>query len=487
MMLAKKLAADELLDDDEVLPLDNLDGSIVAADALFSPWPAADALIGNPPYVGRRDMVRELGAAYTARLAADHPNVDGVSDFVCYWFPIAHKHLPDGGRAGFVATNSIRDTDSRRVSLDHIVDHGGTITEAVSSKPWSGDAQVTVSIVNWVKNQPVDKAVLWLNKTDLRLELDAIPTTLRPMFDVRQAKDLICNQQPKRCFQGQTTGAVRAFVLDAQTRRDIIRRDPKSAAYIHPAIGGDEILDELETIKWVIDLPFRDTVEVQNEAPGALAHLRERVYETRAAAAAREEEQNRQRLLANPRARLNRHHTNFLATWWRHAYRREELLGAIAQLPRYIATSRVASEQRMTVFAYLRPEIRPDDSTTVFALDDDYSFGVLSSGLHRAWFEARCSTFETRLRYTSTTVFDTYPWPQTPTASQVAKVEKCAGQVLDARAAYPNMCLSAQYNALRTPGGTSRLRSAHEALDAAVLAAYGFTAERTTRSPCSTR
>ena len=69
MCLAKKLAADELGDDQQVLPLDNLDGSILAADALFTDWPRADAIIGNPPYLGRRKMVAELGADYTQRLA----------------------------------------------------------------------------------------------------------------------------------------------------------------------------------------------------------------------------------------------------------------------------------------------------------------------------------------------------------------------------------------------------------------------------------
>jgi hypothetical protein len=57
MMMAKKLAADELGESQQVLPLDNLDESIVAADALFSEWPKANAIVGNPPYLGRRKIV----------------------------------------------------------------------------------------------------------------------------------------------------------------------------------------------------------------------------------------------------------------------------------------------------------------------------------------------------------------------------------------------------------------------------------------------
>ena len=51
---------------------------------------------------------------------------------------------PDG-------TNTVRQNESREASLDYIVQNGGTITEAVSTEVWSGEAAVHVSIVNWAK------------------------------------------------------------------------------------------------------------------------------------------------------------------------------------------------------------------------------------------------------------------------------------------------------------------------------------------------
>lgn len=50
----------------------------------------------------------------------------------------------------------------------------------------------------------------------------------------------------------------------------------------------------------------------------------------------------------------------------------------------------------------------------VFPLPDDYSFGILNSSLHWLWFTLRCSTLTERFRYTSDTVFDTFPFPQNP-------------------------------------------------------------------------
>jgi hypothetical protein len=154
------------------------------------------------------------------------------------------------------------------------------------------------------------------------------------------------------------------------------------------------------------------------------------------------------------------------------------MLDAFAGIDRYIATSRVASEQRLTVFAFVDTRIRPGDSLSVFALDDNYSFGVLSSAIHRRWFQERCSTLETRLRYTPTTVWDSFPWPQSPSESQVTAVVEATRALLDLRAYYTSkdITLRRMYDALRMEG-KNELRDRHRVLDGAVRAAYGFKPE----------
>ena len=478
MMLAKKLAADELDDDQQVLPLDNLDHVITAGDALFMPWPKADAIIGNPPYLGRRKMIDELGAAYNDRLQERYPHVGGVSDFVCYWFPLAHDHLPDGGRAGLVATKTIRETSSRKASLDYVTDHGGIITEAVSSQPWSGDAVVHVSIVNWIKNGDPGQRVLWLNNTDLRLEVDDIPSSLMPGIDVRRAVALPANQQPKVCFQGQTPGVTKGFTLDVAGRDALIRRDPRSARYIYPFLGGEELLHDLTIDRWVIDLPHGDALEAERAVPTLMEHLRREVLPTREKAARKEAKQNAERRAADPKAKGRHHHTNFLDSWWMQSYRRADMVAAIEPLERYIALTITASWERPSVYSFVNSSTRPAASLQVFAFDDDYSFGILSSALHRLWFEARCSRLKADLRYTPTTVFDSFPWPQAPTPARVNDIEKVVVELLQVRAKNlaAGMSLARQYDTLRQPG-KSRLRTLHADLDAAVLSVYGFSPE----------
>lgn len=478
MMLAKKLSTDELGDQQQVLPLDNLNGTIVAADALFSEWPQADAIVGNPPYIGRRDMNDELGVEYCQRLKREYPNVSGVSDFVTYWFPKAHDHLPSGGRAGMVATKTIRENDSRKSSLDYIVDNGGYIFEAVSSQSWSGDANVHVSLVNWSKGADVTPKILWLNDGELRLEVDEISPTLRPGLDVRKAKDIKSNTLPQICFEGQTPGITKGkgFILNRDERRRLGGKE--NASVVHPFLGGREMLRDTTIDRWVIDINLDDALDAQSAHPKLMKYLEEWVLVKRKEKAEEEEQKNRKALEANPKAKVNRHHAKFLSYWWKLSYRRSEMLESLAHSDRYLATSRHASVNRPTVFSFIDSSIHPGDSMTAFSLDDDYSFGILSSDYHGAWVRARCSSLRGDPRYTSSTVWASFPWPQSPTAEQVEHLVKISARLLALRQGYyeKGIPLEAQYASLNRPG-KNELRELHSQLDEAVREAYGFTAE----------
>ncbi len=117
----------------------------------------------------------------------------------------------------------------------------------------------------------------------------------------------------------------------------------------------------------------------------------------------------------------------------------------------------------------------------VFAFDDDYSFGVLQSSLHFAWFKTSSRLkVESDLRYSVRAVFDTFPWPQSPTKKQIDAVAAAAVQVRQIRTAALKTLkggLRALYRTLELPG-KNPLRDAHATLDAAVLDAYGFSPKK---------
>ncbi|MDQ6933899.1 MAG: hypothetical protein M3130_01115 [Actinomycetota bacterium] len=227
----------------------------------------------------------------------------------------------------------------------------------------------------------------------------------------------------------------------------------------------------------MIDLPHTDAVKVNREAPGAIARLRATVLPDRQAKARTRAKDAEGILKRDPSAKVHSHHERFLDGWWRHAYRREDMLVALQGLGlgRYIGVSRVASERRLSVYTFIDTSIRPDDSMTVIALDDDYSFGIVSSELHRLWLLERCSKLETRLRYTSTTVWDSFPWPLNPSPDSVRKVAEASKRIIELRRGYleDGITLGAMYDALRD-AGQSPLRNAHDLLDTRVIQAYGL-------------
>jgi hypothetical protein len=230
LMLARKLAADELGDERQVLPLDDLDANFVAGDALEVDWPRADIIIGNPPYLGRTKLIEARGRTYAAWLAAQYPEVGGKSDYVAYWFRKAHDALPRRGRAGLVSTTAIRMGDTRKAALDYVIDHGGVIYDAVQSQKWSGEAGVSVSIVNWCKGTVPGGRRLWLADGTVPRPVAEISGSLSVATDVRAAKPLRASISPKVVFEGQHPGH-RGFVLSVEEARRIVGRDPASAGY----------------------------------------------------------------------------------------------------------------------------------------------------------------------------------------------------------------------------------------------------------------
>jgi hypothetical protein len=448
------------------------------ADALFCAWPEVDAIIGNPPYQSKNKLAIEYGPAYRARLRERYPEVSGLSDYCVYWFRRAHDELLPGGRAGLVGTNTIRQNTSREGGLDHIV-RGGTITEAVATQVWSGDASVHVSIVNWVKGDaPGPRRLSFQEGADLMsswrtVEVPFIPASLSVNADVTAAAALAENAVSGACYQGQTHGHEGLLVTPAEAKA-MMRARPENAEVLFPFLIADDLLGRKDArpSRYVIDFHPRGLEEARAyEEP--FERARALVLPSRRRAASAEEERNAALRSQRPRARVNQHHHKFLGRWWLLSWPRPELMERLRALPRYIVCARVT---KRPVFAFVSAAIRPSDALQVFALADDYSFGILQSMVHWAWFTERGSTLKGDHRYTSNTVFDTFPWPQDPGPGAVRLVAEAAAALRDLRARIllaEGLCLRDLYRSLEL-SGHPRLREAHATLDALVREAYGM-------------
>jgi SAM-dependent methyltransferase len=450
------------------LPLDNLDANIRCADALFTPWPEADAIIGNPPYLGSRYLAKEHGYDYARKVHAAFPKVAKMADFCVHWFRLAHDRLKAGGRAGLVATKTITQNESREASLDYVVNRGGTITEAVSKQVWSGEAAVHVSIVNWVKgeSQGLKKLFTQLgdNKTDeWGCELvEFIGPTLATQTAVIQARILHANQEPKRVYVGQYPFN-EGFWLEPQEAGKMVQKQTDHHDVLFPYMIGRDLVEEGQPTRWIIDFGQRELTEAMHYE-AAFERVKKLVMPV--VIAKGEKEKAATGKGSTRWSRLSKR-------WWQLRDYQPGTMAAIAKVPRYIACSRVT---KRPVFEFISPSIHPDNTLIVFPLADDYSFGILQSGMHWAWFTARCSTLGGTFRYTSDTVFDTFPWPQTPKVERIRAVADAARALRVLRRDIMNAndwSLRALYKSLEIPGD-NKLRDAHAALDSAVRAAYGM-------------
>lgn len=502
MMIARKLAIDELHITEPALPLDNLDKQFRCADALLatSPdgatvraaWPEVDVIIGNPPFHGAKTMKPKLGPDYVNLLRRTYPEIPGMADFCVYWIRRAHDHLPActaadpvAGRIGLVGTQNIRNNASRIGGLDHVV-KDGTITEAVDNQPWSGEANVHVSIANWVKTQDSlllpPKCRLWskvegkIGKPRKRRDGPAskefdlnyrdvarINSALSDKADVSGAAPLRCNTKPQRCFNGQMLGH-RGFLLTAAQRAQIISADPHSHEVIHPYLNGVEVLTKGgESDRFVLDFGQLNQLEAAGYS-GAFEWVRTHVLPDREKAA-------REGIDAGGKPRP--HHKAFLSHWWRLGFGRPEMLSVITPLPRYLACAYVT---KRPIFLFISSAFRPSNLIQVFGFADDYSFGILQSHAHWLWFVTKCGKLKSDYRYSAESVFDTFPWPQSSTKKAMNAVAKAGREVRRIRdQTLPTLKggLRELYRTLELPGANP-LKDAHAALDAAVLVAYGF-------------
>lgn len=444
LMIARKVAIDRLGLTEPALPLDTLDQNIVCKDALFTEWPAADAIIGNPPFLGGKHIRLNLGDDYVDRIFQQYPEVKDV-DFCTYWFRKAHDRIQQKGRAGLVGTNSISQGKSRIASLDYITQNGGYIHEAISTQPWSGEAKVHVSIVNWSSQKP---AAYYLDHHPVK----QINSALTSLTDVKDAVKLSANQN--KCFQG-VSPVCTGFIVTAEQVEKWIEADPKNQEVLKLFSMGANLAKYPHGLpdRWIIDF---NEMSLEDASDYDLPFAWVKTY------VKPERDTNRSQIRSK--------------NWWKFGVNALSMRNAIAPLPHYFTLPRVS---KWAVFIPAPLNWLPGDLNIICASDDFYILGILTSQVHRLWVKAQSSTLKGDTRYTHKTCFETFPFPQTPSPKLVEKIRAAAVSLHEYRSQImekKQWGITKLYNAYFAEPA-SQLYKLHKNLDELVRQAYGFTTD----------
>ena len=361
--------------------------AVLNPDGTEAQWPEADFIIGNPPFLGTKKMVRGLGKAYARSLRdAYEGRVSSFSDYVCWWFERARAQIVAGKAktAGFVATSSIRGGRNRFV-LDRIT-RDLVVFEAWSDEPWINEgAAVRVSIICFAR----ESASLSLNGGPV----EEINPDLTSETNTSTARRL--DENANISFVGiQKSGPfdVPGEIARRWLREPLNPNGRPNSDVLRPHLNGLAVVRRPRE-KWLIN--FGDLSERDSALYAApYAYALEKVKPFRAASAIRE------------------------FNWWQLWRSRPELQAAATRLKRLIATPEVAKHR---VFIWLDKRVSADKNLTIIARDDAAAFGILHSRFHETWSLRLGTSLEDRPRYTPTTTFETFPFPEGLTPNIPAK------------------------------------------------------------------
>jgi len=360
--------------------------ALINDDGTEAVWPAADAIVGNPPFLGDKKMLGELGAIYVKSIRDLYKGrVPGGADFVTYWFEKARAQIEAGltQRAGLVATNSIRGGANRKV-LDRIC-ATGRIFNAWSDEPWINDgAAVRVSLLCFDADSGeaiLDNDAVPLIHADLTGGVTS-PTDLTKAIRLKENENT-CFEGIKKYGNFDISGAIaRRWLAHAGNPTG-----KSNAEVLRPWINASDVVRRTSDT-WVIDF-----TELTLEQAACFEHPFEHVLKQV------KPDRDKDR---NARTRQQ---------WWLFERPRLQLRSALMSSSRHIVTP-VVSKHR--IFAWSHPATLAMNLLDVIARSDDTTFGILHSRFHELWALGTCTWLGkgNDPRYTPTTTFETFPFPE---------------------------------------------------------------------------
>ncbi len=372
------------------LPLSDT-GNIVVGNALRIDWasvcPPLEGVeifvVGNPPYLGRSNQTLEQKQDIINVFSPLTKKFKKL-DYVACWFARGIEYLRAGGAAfAFVSTNSICQGEQVGLLWPHIIDEHYRIIFAHQAFKWANSA---------AKNAGVTCVIIGVSKSSVpRLLYHAARGTEVNNINayLAAAPDVIVEAIPhaksgKPLMRwGNMPADGGALILSEQEREKLLATYPIAATLIRPLYGTQELLDSRP--RYCLWIPEQQLKLAQSVPPIA------------------------ERIAACRTDRLGSKDKGTISLATRPHQFREMHTAQNSQ----IVVAMTASENRR----YIPVEFMGSDpviSNLAFSIHDGpiWIFAIISSGLHVAWAKAVAGGLETRLRYSNTLVYNTFPMPE---------------------------------------------------------------------------
>ncbi|MBL4693320.1 MAG: hypothetical protein JKY92_08340, partial [Magnetovibrio sp.] len=366
-------------------------------------WPKADFIVGNPPFLGAKYIKNTMGEGYQEALwsAYKEKDVPRSADFVMYWWHKAAQltRLGKTRRFGFITTNSITQTFSRRISERHMREKNPiSLVYAVADHPWIDAAQcaaVRIAISVGAAGNRLGRLGTVAQETkatdgmshdvELDVNLGKIHANLRIGADLTSAQILRANgtlSSPGVKLHGS------GFIVTPDVAKDLGLGSVKGLKkHIRSYRHGRDLMGNPRGVM-VIDLFGLSDVEVRKRFPKVYQHVFDHVKPER-------DQNNR---------------ASYRNNWWIFGEPRKDLRPALKGHARYIATVETAKHR---VFQFLDISILPDNKIVAIALPDAWHLGVLSSRVHVVWALAKGGQLGPTPVYPKSECFDQFPFPDT--------------------------------------------------------------------------
>ncbi len=424
-------------------------GHIVCGNACTADWNTVCPhkedeevyVMGNPPYYGSKKQTEKQKEDMVIALA-ELRNKKGL-DYIAGWFWKGAKYIK-GTKAkyAFVTTSSICQGEQVDMLWKPILSDGLTIAFARTSFKWSNNAKnnATVAcVIIGVANDYSGHRRYFNETTQTELKVPNINPYLSvgENIIVKKETNNLCGMPPM-CF-GSMPNDNGNLLLTEDEKEVLISADSRCEKFIKRTLGAEEMLKgETRFCIWIED-------NMEQEAY-TIPVLKQRIDAVR-----------------KYRLESKREATNKLAKW---PYR----FGEVRHIdsPLFILPG-VSSERRDYIpIAFLQTETIVTNSAFVIYSEELWLLGILMSKLHNLWVRAVGGSLESRLRYSASLCYNTFPFPKL-SSKHKEDLSALSREILLIRAEHTEMALGDMYNPETFP---EDLLNVHHTLDLAVERCY---------------